>query len=125
MHLVGPYLSTTGKRKGKPKFRNAEQARQARELAAEWERKQAEWKAMSKSVPANTKSTFTYNLSTPVGRETKKIPSLGTHVTGPVTSKPSQQYTGDEMLGITIVHKSCLQPVFNHEAMKDSAKMRR
>jgi hypothetical protein len=34
-------------------------------------------------------------------------------------------YTGDKMLGITIVHKSCLQPVFSQEAAEDAAKMRR
>ena len=30
MHLEGPWLSTTGKRKGKRKFKSAEEARKAR-----------------------------------------------------------------------------------------------
>ena len=36
MHLVGPALTMTGKRKGKKKFRNADEARKARELDASW-----------------------------------------------------------------------------------------
>ena len=39
MHLEGPWLSTTGRKRGKQKFRNADEARKARELAEEWQRK--------------------------------------------------------------------------------------
>ena len=46
-------------------------------------------------------------------------------ITGPVSSKPSPTYTGTEMIGITVLHKSCLQPVFNKESAEDAAKMRR
>lgn len=52
--------------------------------------------------------------------ETRKL-----WVTGPCSSKPSPVYTGREMIGITVLHKSCLQPVFNKEAAEDAAKMRR
>ena len=38
MHIVGPWLSTTGKKKGKVKFKSADEARRARELAADWEK---------------------------------------------------------------------------------------
>lgn len=46
-------------------------------------------------------------------------------VTGPVSSKPSPTYTGTQVIGIAVMHKSCLQPVFSQEAAEDSAKMRR
>lgn len=46
-------------------------------------------------------------------------------VTGACSSKPSPTYTGSEMIGITVIHKSCLQPVFSKEAAEDAAKMRR
>lgn len=46
-------------------------------------------------------------------------------ITGPVSSKPSPTYTGTEMIGIAVLHKSCLQPIFNKEAAEDAAKMRR
>ena len=36
MHLCGPALTTTGKKKGKVKFRNAAEAQRARQLDAEW-----------------------------------------------------------------------------------------
>ena len=36
MHLEGPWLSKTGKRKSKQKFASAENARKARELYAQW-----------------------------------------------------------------------------------------
>ena len=34
-------------------------------------------------------------------------------------------YTGDKLLGISIVHKSCLQPVFSEQEAKDFSSMRR
>jgi N-acetylglucosamine-6-phosphate deacetylase len=43
MHLEGPWLSTTGKRRGKQKFRNAAEARKARELQESWEALQKKW----------------------------------------------------------------------------------
>ena len=36
MHLLPPMYSTTGKKKGKPKFRNAEAAAKARRDAEVW-----------------------------------------------------------------------------------------
>ena len=36
MHLEGPWLSMSGKRRGKVKFRNAEEAKRARELEQSW-----------------------------------------------------------------------------------------
>lgn len=126
MHLAHPALSMSGKRKGKQKFRNADEARKARELAQEWEQKQAEWKAMSKPVPKSfTIQHQSLTPRVPPGRESPKIPSLDTWVTGAVTTKKPEQYTGNNLLGITIVHKSCLQPVFNKEQAEDAAKMRR
>lgn len=125
MHIVGPWLSTTGKRRGKTKFRNAEQAKRARDLAAEWERKQAEWSAMSKPAPKTVNNKLVYNLAAPAGRSTAKLPSLNTHVTGAVTSKPSQQYTGTKMIGIGTLHKSNAVPIFTDQEAEDIAKMRR
>ena len=39
--------------------------------------------------------------------------------------KAVPKYTGTEMIGIAIIHKSCLQPVFSKEAATDTANMRR
>ncbi len=47
------------------------------------------------------------------------------YVTHGGTAKPVQQYTGDKVVGIAVMHKSCLQPIFNNEQAVDSAHMRR
>lgn len=41
------------------------------------------------------------------------------------TAEPKAMYTGTKMIGITVLHKSCLQPVFSQEEAIDAAKMRR
>lgn len=127
MALAHPALNTTGRSKRKVKFASAEQARKHRELEAEWDRKNREWAAMS-TVSAHKKPAKLINTPTvtaPHIRQTERPRSLGSWCTGAVSSKPNQQYTGDEMLGITVMHKSCLQPVFNQQAAVDAAKMRR
>jgi len=53
------------------------------------------------------------------------IPSLNDWVTGPCFSKPSPTYTGKNILGIAVLHKSCLQPVFSNEEAINIARMRR
>lgn len=57
-------------------------------------------------------------------RQTTRPPSLVTPG-GSTAPKEIMQYTGNEMLGISIIHKSCLQPVFSKEAATDAASMRR
>lgn len=55
---------------------------------------------------------------------TEGIQSLDTRPTsGTAVDRP--QYTGDRLLGISIVHKSCLQPVFSQDEAKDFSSMRR
>ena len=129
MHLDHPALSLNGKKRGKIKFRNAVEARKSRELDREWKQLKIKW-----GVDANEKKRkqaliaqpLVYSLSTPIGRSnTHHIPSLDTGHSGPVSSKPAPKYTGTEMLGITILHKSCLQPVFNQQQAVDAATMRR
>lgn len=41
------------------------------------------------------------------------------------TAEPAPTYTGSKIVGIAVLHKSCLQPVFSREAAEDTAKMRR
>ena len=126
MHLAHPSLSMGGKRKGKVKFRNADEARKARELAAEWERNQAKWASMSAKVSVPKRETLSYKLSAPAGREsTNKPRSLPDTHLGAVSSKPTQQYTGTKILGIGTLHKSNAVPVFSDDEAKDISRMRR
>ena len=57
-------------------------------------------------------------------RQTTRPPSRVTPG-GSTALKPVPEYTGTEMVGISIIHKSCLQPVFSREAAVDAASMRR
>lgn len=66
-------------------------------------------------------STGLPDLST---RTTRTIPSLVTPG-GDTNLKETPEYTGDKMIGISIIHKSCLQPIFSEEAAVDAANMRR
>ena len=128
MHLAHPALNTTGHRKGKVKWTSAEQKRRAEELEREWRAKTEEFRRMSKPVafkPA-PRSADALRPKYPPGREPKQIiPSLDTGHKGAVSSPETLQYTGDAVVGIAIMHKSCLQPVFSQEAAIDSARMRR
>jgi hypothetical protein len=122
MHLEGPWLSMTGKRRGKIKFRSSEEARKARELATEWELKQAEWKAMSKPVTARVAKTAVPPARA-VAQEQPR--SLNSWVKGACAVKPNPQYTGTKIIGIGTMHKSNAVPIFTDEQAKDISTMRR
>lgn len=125
MSMMHPCFNTVGKKKTKQKFKSAEEAKRARDLAVEWEKNNQKWKSMSTVKSTKTVKQSNVASPVPVGRETTKINSLNSWVTGPVNTKPTQQYTGNNVLGISIIHKSCLQPVFNQQQAIDAATMRR
>ena len=128
MHLVGPYLSLNGKKKGKTKFRNADQARQSRELDSSWkellkrqgveQEERRRYNALKAPPLAGN-----YSLTIPEGRSTRHIPSRDTG--GIATLAPAKVYTGDEMIGIGQLHKSNAIPIFKKSDAEDLAKMRR
>ena len=127
MHLVGPYLSLNGKKKGRVKFRNAEEARKSRELDASWREFKKKWevdadeKRRSRALKAEP---LTYKLTAPPGRfTTHDIPSRDTG--GNATLAPAKVYTGTKVKGIATMHKSNAVPVFSDEEAKDISKMRR
>ena len=130
MHLEGPWLSTTGKRKGKQKFASAEHARKARELDLSWRELQKKWgidaeaKKRSRAMSAPSLSG-SYSLSIPAGRNTTAhIPSRSTEG-GTATLAAPKVYTGTKVKGIATMHKSNAVPVFSDEEAKDISKMRR
>lgn len=127
MHLEGPWLSTTGKKKGKQKFRNADQARKARELQESWQQMlkrhgiEQQERRRSKALSA---PTYTSPKPTHRGADEPKIPSLP--FTGGPCTKPEQKvYTGTKIKGIGTMHKSNAVPIFSDEEAIDIAKMRR
>ena len=132
MHMEGPWLSTTGKKKGKKKFRNADVANTARKNAESWQAFLDKWGVKEDDKPSGKhiqKSTWmgpTVNSRVVVDprRLTNHIPSLDTGV-GIAVKKEVQQYTGTAMLGIGQLHKSNSVPVFSKEDAVDISKMRR
>ena len=129
MHLHHPSLSLSGKRKGKVKFRNAEEAKKARDLDASWKELQKKWEVDAdekRRTRAMKAPALEYKLSTPIGRPTgHNIPSIADSVLGPVCSKVIPRYTGTKMIGIGTMHKSNAVPVFSDEEAHDIATMRR
>jgi hypothetical protein len=128
MHLEGPWLSTTGKYKGKRKFRNAEEARKSRELDESWQKIlksqgiEAEERKRKRAMSAET---LTYKLTAPAGRSTTAhIKSRGDY-TGNATMPAPKVYTGTKVKGIATMHKSNAVPVFSNEEAVDISKMRR
>jgi len=128
MHLEGPWLSKTGKYKGKKKFRNADEARKSRELDASWKELQKRW-----GVEADTKkrrrateaAPLDYDVRLPAERSTAHHKSLDTGHKGAVSSPQIPRYTGTKIKGIGTMHKSNAVPVFSDEEARDISSMRR
>jgi hypothetical protein len=128
MHLHHPSLSLNGKKRGKVKFRNAAEAQRARDLDTSWKellKTQGIEQDECRRRRAMSAEPLSYNLTTPVGRETTHIPSRDTGHSGAVRTKDIPRYTGTKILGIGTMHKSNAVPVFSDEEAHDIATMRR
>jgi hypothetical protein len=130
MHLEGPWLSTTGKKKGKKKWASAEAKQKAEKLEDSWKQllkrhaveKDERKRVRGLSAPSLSSS---YSLKIPEGRNTTAhINSLDTGL-GNAVLKPTKQYTGTKVKGIATMHKSNAVPVFSDEEAIDISKMRR
>ena len=133
MHLLPPMFSTTGKKRGKKKFRNATSANKARQNAEAWQALLDKWgvkdddnRTSGKVIRKSTWMGPTVNSRVVVDprRLTNHIPSLDTG-RGVAVKREVQQYTGTAMLGIGQLHKSNSIPVFSKEDAVDISKMRR
>lgn len=127
MHLEGPWLSTTGKRKGKQKFASADAKRKNEQLDKEWRDLQKRWGVEAderKRQRALKAEPLSYSLSVPANRSTAHIKSLG-QTTGVATLAQPKVYTGTKVKGIATMHKSNAVPVFSDEQAIDISKMRR
>jgi hypothetical protein len=122
MHLEGPWLSTTGKRRTKPKFASAEHKRQAEAQTAAWEL------LKQKHAPKNPVFSKAFsNSKMPkivIPRGTAHIPSLNSGQ-GIAARAPDKVYTGTKVKGIGTMHKSNAVPVFSDEEAVEISTMRR
>jgi hypothetical protein len=126
MHLEGPWLSTTGKKKGKKKWASAEAKRKAEFLEESWKELQKRWgiEAEEKKRKRGLAADTWKPKETIFRRETPRIESLP-FTAGPCVKQPDKVYTGDKIKGIGTMHKSNAVPVFSDEEAQDIAKMRR
>jgi hypothetical protein len=128
MHLEGPWLSTTGKKKGKKKFASAEHKRKAEQLDESWKELQKKW-----GIEVEEKKRKRAMISEVWKPDTKSYTRYGTDVKhpslpftgGPCPKVPDKVYTGTMIKGIGTMHKSNAVPVFSNEEAEDIAKMRR
>jgi hypothetical protein len=130
MHLEGPWLSTTGKKRGPKKWTSAEAKKRAERLQAEWEQRLGTFKKMAPrfsgaTPPPNIPTgTLIVTATVPPGRETPYIASRDTGWVACVTPA-NQAYTGTKVKGIGTMHKSNAVPIFSDEEAVDISKMRR
>ena len=66
-------------------------------------------------------------VTMPAAYRSNEIPSLNSSLGGIVASRVKQQtYSGERtLLGIGVLHKSCLQPIFSEAEAVEIAHMRR
>ena len=129
MHLEGPWLSTTGKKRGPKKWASAEAKKLAQQRQTEWDRKLIEFERLTPKFstgPYNAprKTMLDFMPKTPPGRETPTIVSQDTGWV-PCVKIHDTEYTGTKIKGIGTMHKSNAVPVFTDEEAIDISKMRR
>ena len=155
MHLEGPWLSTTSTKKRKEKitksqreelegnWRDRNQRLKQMGLPKETFEQFLEWvygRGKKKKKEKDIKTIRTQTNAMLRKSQSSMAPTFGSKKQeknendktdhGPIeptacSKKPSPTYTGTKVLGIAVLHKSCLQPVFSQEEAIDIAKMRR
>ena len=126
MHLEGPWLSTTGKKKGPKKWASAEAKRKAEQLDTSWKEMlkrhgvEQEQKRQRRAMTADTwqPKTTVFRRETPV---INSLPFTG----GPCVKPAEKIYTGTKVKGIGTMHKSNAVPIFSDEEAIEISKMRR
>lgn len=126
MHLEGPWLSTTGRKKGPKKWASSEAKRKAEMLDTMWKEKlkalgieEEKKRRRAASAPA-----LTIKVTTPPGRETVRVSSQDTGWVACTKSK-DQEYTGTKVKGIGTMHKSNAVPIFSDDEAIEISTMRR
>ena len=127
MHLEGPWLSTTGKKRGPKKWASAEAKRKAEQLQADWNAKLKQWgidAEEKKRKRALSAPPLQIKPKIPPGRETPQIASLDTGWVA-CTKQQDQTYTGTKVKGIGTMHKSNAVPIFSDDEAVEISTMRR
>lgn len=128
MHLVGPALTSLNTRKRKNvKWKSASHKRQAEQNAALQAQIRAEFSSANKKTKPITKKTRLVP-DVPAERSVRQYAShseSGMEV-GNTARRETQQYNGErQLLGIAVMHKSVLVPVFSQTEAVEISRMRR
>jgi hypothetical protein len=128
MHLEGPWLSTTGKKKGPKKWASAEHKRKAEEAERSWKellkRHGIEQEERKRKRALSSEVWKPDPKSKPYRRQIEHHASLP-FTAGPCFKAPDKVYTGDKIKGIGTMHKSNAVPIFSDQEAVDISKMRR
>lgn len=115
MQLLGPMYNTNGSGKRKPTAKQ-EQARLEHEA----------WLKRNGVHPTQLQAQKRGKMKKLFSKPVEKLSEGSFQTAGHTGAKREEkQYTGTKLVGIAVMHKSCLQPVFSKESAKDSANMRR
>lgn len=127
MHLCGPALTTTGKKKGKFKYASSDQKRQAEQDEKAWRELQKRWgveaderrqrRGMSAPDYVPPRPNFR-------GADTLALPSRNSGL-GIAAKTEAPVYTGTKVKGIGTMHKSNAVPIFSDDEAVEISKMRR
>ena len=124
MHLVGPYMTTTSYKKRKAKKKTQKQI-EADAKHDKWLRKM---NAHPEQIAANKEKNANVPIRTIPNYRTmgNAIPTSDVIPGGSTAPAERQIYSGERrLLGVAVMHKSNMVPVFDSKDAKDIAKMRR
>ena len=120
MHLLGPWMTTTKYNSKKNKRTPSERELQSRAEHDKWLKK------MGAHPSQRTKANTNAGNKIPNYREHQGTAQCSNNIIGSTTKKPEQQYTGDQLAGIGMLHKSNMVPVRkDSNDAKEIARMRR
>ena len=121
MHLLGPWMTTT-KYSRKKKFKKTPSER---ELQSRAEHDKYLMK-MGAHPSQRTKANTNAGNQIPNYKEHQGTAQCSNNMSGSTAKKPEQQYTGNELAGIGMLHKSNMVPVRkDSNDAKEIARMRR
>lgn len=130
MHLLGPAYTTNSTKKRKPQLNTAKYAQDWVDYNKQMKRFGSKTKTFEEYVAYRQGNSKYTTKTTKTGMEAKtqvrQAPSYPSgDGLGVTYAKTPNVYTGDKLLGIAIMHKSNLVPVFSQEDAEDISKMRR
>ena len=124
MHLVGPYMTTTNYKKRKAKNKTKKML-EAETKHNKWLRKMG---AHPEQIAESKKKNAGFSIRTVPDYRTSNntIPTSDVIPGGSTAPKERLIYSGERrLLGVAVMHKSNMVPVFDSKDAKDIAKMRR